>query len=86
MGFIFRKSINLGPLRINIGKNGISLSTGVPGLRIGRNSKGKTYTSAGIPGIGMPMRLTHGKKKQAKLREPRAACSSSLASLPLSRC
>jgi len=58
MGFIFRKSVNLGPIRLNFGKNGIGVSTGIPGLRVGRNSKGKTYGSAGIPGSGMSWRTT----------------------------
>ncbi|HOG64627.1 MAG TPA: DUF4236 domain-containing protein [Spirochaetota bacterium] len=58
MGFIFRKSVNLGPIRLNFGKNGIGVSTGIPGLRVGRNSKGKTYGSAGIPGTGMSWRTS----------------------------
>jgi len=58
MGFIFRKSVNLGPIRLNFGKNGIGVSTGIPGLRIGRNAKGKTYGSAGIPGTGMSWRTS----------------------------
>lgn len=62
MGFIFRKSVNLGPIRLNFGKNGIGVSTGIPGLRIGRNAKGKTYGSAGVPGTGMSWRTTSGSQ------------------------
>jgi len=40
MGFMFRKSINLDPIR---SKSGIGVSGCVPGLRINRNAKGKTY-------------------------------------------
>ena len=53
MGFFFRKSIGLGPLRINLSKRGIGVSAGVRGFRIGRSSTGRDYTRASIPGTGV---------------------------------
>jgi len=60
MGFIFRKSINLGPIRINFSKSGIGVSGGVPGLRVGRDAKGRRQASAGLPGSGLYWRKTGG--------------------------
>lgn len=52
MVFRFRKSFKLGPVKLNFGKSGLGVSTGIRGARIGVNSKG-TYTSIGIPGTGI---------------------------------
>ena len=41
MGLRFRKSINIGPLRINFSKSGIGFSLGVKGFRVSRSAKGK---------------------------------------------
>lgn len=49
MGFSFRKSVRFGPVRFNLSKSGIGTSIGVKGLRVGVDSKGRTYGSAGIP-------------------------------------
>lgn len=56
MGFSFRKSIKLGPVRLNISKSGIGMSAGVKGLRVGVNAKGKSYSSVSIPGTGIAYR------------------------------
>jgi hypothetical protein len=53
MAWRFRKSIKLGPLRLNLSKSGIGTSIGVPGFRIGRDAKGRSYTAASIPGTGL---------------------------------
>jgi tetratricopeptide (TPR) repeat protein len=53
MGFSFRKSVRFGPVRFNLSKSGIGTSIGVKGLRVGVDSKGRTYGSAGIPGTGI---------------------------------
>jgi hypothetical protein len=51
MGFFFRKSINLGILRINFSKSGVGFSIGIPGLRIVKPAKGKIYFHAGKNGF-----------------------------------
>jgi hypothetical protein len=53
MGWGFRRSINLGPLRINASKSGIGYSVGGRGFRIGKDAKGRRYTAASIPGTGI---------------------------------
>lgn len=53
MGFRFRKSINIGPLRINFSKSGVSFSIGVKGFRITRSAKGNTSATVSIPGTGI---------------------------------
>ena len=53
MGLRFRKSFNIGPLRINISKSGIGFSLGVKGFRISRSAKGKMSATATLPGTGL---------------------------------
>lgn len=47
MGFFLRKSFKAGPVRLNLSKSGIGVSTGVKGARVGINSKGKAYIAGG---------------------------------------
>ena len=56
MGFSFRKSVNLGPFRVNVGKSGVGYSFGGKGLRVGTSAKGRRYTSFSIPGTGVSYR------------------------------
>ena len=51
MGFFFRKSINLGPVRLNLSKSGVGVSVGVKGLRVGKTAGGKRYVRAGANGV-----------------------------------
>jgi hypothetical protein len=53
MGWSFRRSINLGPLRINASKSGVGYSFGGRGFRIGKDARGRKYTSMSIPGTGI---------------------------------
>ena len=54
MGLRFRKSISILPgVKLNLGKNGMSVSTGVPGFRKTFHTSGKVTTSVGIPGTGL---------------------------------
>ncbi len=53
MGWTYRKSVAFGPFRVNISKSGIGYSVGGRGFRTGVNSRGRRYTSVGIPGTGL---------------------------------
>jgi hypothetical protein len=53
MGWSYRKSVNLGPFRINLSKSGIGYSVGGRGFRTGVNSRGRSYNSFSIPGTGL---------------------------------
>ena len=56
MGFQYRKSIGLGPFRVNIGKSGVGYSVGGRGFRTGVNARGKRYTTFSLPGTGVSYR------------------------------
>lgn len=50
MGFYIRKSVKFGPIRFNISKSGIGISSGVPGARISTGPRG-TYINMGKNGV-----------------------------------
>lgn len=60
MGWGFRRSLKLGPLRLNLSKSGVGYSVGVRGFRVGKDAKGRSYTSASIPGTGLYSRNYSG--------------------------
>lgn len=54
MGWRFRRSIKIGKhTRLNLGKKGMSISTGVKGARVTVNNKGRVTRTVGIPGTGI---------------------------------
>lgn len=53
MGIRFRKSINIGPLRINISKSGIGYSFGVKGARVTKTATGRKRATLSLPGTGL---------------------------------
>ena len=69
MGFRFRRSSRLGPVRLNFSKNGLSsISLGGRGasLNIPVNRKGGTRTTVGLPGTG----LSWSWEQDAPARQP----------------
>ncbi len=56
MVFYYRKSVNLGPFRVNLSKSGVGYSVGGRGFRVGTTSRGRKYTSFSIPGTGIGYR------------------------------
>ena len=66
MAWSFRRSISLGPFRINFSKSGISYSFGLGGFRTGVDAKGKRYSSMSIPGTGIRYQKSHGTSKKKK--------------------
>ena len=53
MGWIFRRSVRFGPLKVNFSKSGVGYSVGGRGFRTGVRADGRRYTSVGIPGTGI---------------------------------
>lgn len=53
MAWGFRRSVNFGPLRINASKSGLGFSVGGRGFRVGKDARGRKYTSTSIPGTGI---------------------------------
>lgn len=71
MGLRFRKSITLCKgVRLNVGKTGVSISTGIPGFRKTIHSSGRVTTSIGVPGTGIYYVDTDhiGKKKKQQTK------------------
>ena len=56
MGFFYRKSVNLGPFRVNLSGSGVGYSVGGRGFRVGKSSRGRRYTAFSIPGTGVGYR------------------------------
>lgn len=69
MGLRFRKSISIIPgVKLNFGKTGMSVSTGVPGFRKTFHTSGRVTTSVGIPGTGLYYVDTKNTKTQNNRR------------------
>lgn len=64
MGWNWRKSVNFGPLKINLSQRGVGYSLGGRGFRIGRNAKGQDYSQTSIPGTGLYKRTYSGQPSQ----------------------
>ena len=47
MGFHLRKSFNFKGIRFNLSNSGIGISTGIKGLRVGIDGKGRKYIGGG---------------------------------------
>ena len=67
MGLRFRKSIKMGPVRVNLSKSGVGYSVGGKGFRVTKKAGGGTRTTASIPGTGISYsKSTSGKKSASK--------------------
>jgi len=64
MGFIFRKSLNLGLFRVNLSKHGFGFSFGMPGFRKTYGSNGINRTTYNIPGTGISYVKTSKRKSK----------------------
>ena len=51
MGFFFRRSAKLGPIRLNLSKSGLGASVGVRGARLTLTPRGTTYITVGSHGF-----------------------------------
>lgn len=64
MGFRFRKSIKIGPARVNLSKSGVGYSVGTKGFRVTKKAGGGTRTTASIPGTGISYTKDSSSKKK----------------------
>jgi hypothetical protein len=62
MGWSYRKSVHVGPFRVNLSKSGIGYSVGAKDFRVGVNARGRRYESVTIPGTGLSYRSS-GKSR-----------------------
>jgi hypothetical protein len=70
MGWSFRRSARLGPLRVNFSKSGVGWSLGGRGFRIGKDAKGRTYSQTSIPGTGIYNRTYYPNKPTTQSSGP----------------
>ena len=63
MGCKFRKSVKMGPVRVNLSKSGVGYSVGGKGLRVTKKAGGGTRTTAKIPGTGISYTKDSSKRK-----------------------
>ena len=69
MGWRYRKSLNLGPLRINFSKSGVGYSVGGKGYRVTKTAKGTVRRTVTLPGgISHVEEYKTGNKPAAKKR------------------
>jgi hypothetical protein len=61
MGFSYRKSVRLGPFRVNVGNSGLGWSVGTKGFRTGVTSRNRRYSTFSAPGTGLSYRESGGK-------------------------
>ena len=61
MGFYYRKSVRLGPFRVNLSKSGVGSSVGGSGFRTGVSGSGRRYSTFSLPGTGVGYRTTGSK-------------------------
>ena len=62
MGLRYRKSIKMGPFRLNFSKSGIGYSVGVKGYRVTKKAGGGYRTTASVPGTGISYVKDHSGK------------------------
>lgn len=68
MPLFFRKSVKLGPLRLNFSKSGVGVSGGVKGARVSVGPRG-THVSAGRHGVYYRKRIGGGKRGATTSRD-----------------
>lgn len=73
MGLRFRKSVKLGPLRINFSKSGVGYSYGVKGYRVTHTANGRKRTTVSIPGTGISHVTEHSGRRQPVEQKPKPA-------------
>jgi hypothetical protein len=62
MGFYFRRSVNLGPFRVNVSRGGLGWSVGGKGFRTGTSARGRRYSTISIPGTGVGYRTSSARR------------------------
>ncbi|MGC8669050.1 MAG: DUF4236 domain-containing protein [Chthonomonadales bacterium] len=63
MGLRFRRTLSMGPLRLNLSRRGVGVTSGMRGLRVGRSANGRFYVTLGLPGTGLSYTWWLGKRR-----------------------
>lgn len=72
MGFRYRKSINLGSVRVNLSKSGVGYSVGTKGLRVTKKATGGTRTTVSVPGTGIS-HVSETSKRSVQTKRPHSS-------------
>jgi len=70
MGLRLRKSVRIGPFRLNLSKSGVGASVGVPGNRVTLRADGRVQHSVGIPGTGVSFQKTLARAAHRTIAAP----------------
>ncbi|MFC5748786.1 DUF4236 domain-containing protein [Actinomadura rugatobispora] len=62
MGWHYRKSIKIGPFRLNLSRSGVGHSVGARGARYTRGADGRKAVTLRVPGTGLSWRRTVGTR------------------------
>jgi hypothetical protein len=60
VGWSYRKSVNIGPFRVNLSRSGVGYSIGGMGFRTGMRAGGRRYSSVSVPGTGLRYQTSGG--------------------------
>jgi uncharacterized protein DUF4236 len=71
MGWYLRKSIRIGPLRLNLSRRGLGASVGVKGLRAGVDASGRPYVAGGRGGLYFRERVPSIESPRPEADAPR---------------
>jgi uncharacterized protein DUF4236 len=63
MGLRFRRSRSFGPIRLTAGKRGLSVSAGVPGLRVSHSATGRRTLTLSALGTGLSWIFSLGRRR-----------------------
>ncbi|GGV07748.1 DUF4236 domain-containing protein [Actinomadura sp. LOL_016] len=66
MGWHYRKSIRLGPFRLNLSRAGAGHSVGARGARYTRSAHGRRYLTFRVPGTGLSWRRPLRRRTSAR--------------------
>jgi hypothetical protein len=61
MGWSYKKSISVGPVRLSVGKTGVGYSVGGKGFRTGVRANGRRYSRVSAPGTGFSYGVSHSR-------------------------
>jgi hypothetical protein len=67
MRWNYRKRFKLGPMRVNVSRNGLGTSWGIRGFRVTNSSTGQRYLTLSLPGTGLSWRKTLGRSQRSRV-------------------
>ncbi|XVQ08804.1 DUF4236 domain-containing protein [Spirillospora sp. CA-255316] len=66
MGWHYRKSIKIGPFRLNLSRSGVGHSVGARGARYTKGADGRKAVTLRVPGTGLSWRRSVGTRSSGR--------------------